>query len=92
MAEVLISNLERDGDATRYATGYAAPPGDAVDENLDLVRQGYVALTSEDIPGLALVGPDVVQHVPGSSGVKDGKVTDLLELHSDLAGDAAFLA
>jgi len=144
-------------DATRYAKG--GMPGPYVeDRHIELVRRGYEAFNSGDIPTLvSLFSIDVVQHVPGDGplagdykGIEavlgyygrlgdltdgtfkadlidahgDGqghvmalhqitatrngvtrvsrgsilftflatKVTDLLELHGDLAGDDAFLS
>ena len=150
--------IDHSPDAARYATGYTAPVTGEPDQNLDLVREGYAAFNTKDLPGLsALLSPNVVQHVPGASVVAgeyqgleavlgyygklaeltdgsfradlidvhgdsaghvnalhqitatrtgvtrvsrgsilftfvDGRATDLLELHGDLAGDDAFLS
>jgi ketosteroid isomerase-like protein/uncharacterized RmlC-like cupin family protein len=144
-------------DATRYAKGGTSGPV-VEDRHIELVRRGYEAFNTGDIPGLVtLFSTDVVQHVPGTGplagdykGIEavlgyygrlgdltdgtfradlidahaDGhghvmalhqitatrngvtrvsrgsilftflatKVTDLLELHADLAGDDAFLS
>jgi ketosteroid isomerase-like protein len=62
--------IDHSPDATRYATKYASSPGGAVDENLALVRRGYAAFNTRDIPTLlSILSPDVVQHVPGTSQV-----------------------
>jgi ketosteroid isomerase-like protein len=57
-------------DATRYATGPAAPAQQAEDRYLDLVRKGYAAFNSGDVATLkTLLAHDVTQHVPGNGPV-----------------------
>jgi ketosteroid isomerase-like protein len=144
-------------DATRYAKG-AAPTAYVEDRHVELVRRGYEAFNTRDIPTLvSLFSTDVIHHVPGdgptagdykgieavlgyyarlgeltgdtfradlidahadghghvmalhqTTATRNGvtrvsrgsilftflatKVTDMLELHADLAGDDAFLS
>jgi|GEM_PF-248160 len=60
--------IDHSPDATSYATGYAPQGGGTPDNNLELVRTGYAAFNSNDIPTLtSIMSADVVQHVPGNS-------------------------
>src|SRR3954453_4612565 len=157
LGDETVVMVDTSPEATRYAKGGTSGPY-VEDRHIELVRRGYEAFNSGDIPALIeLFSIDVVHHVPGDSplagdykGVEavlgyygrlgeltdgtfkadlvdahaDGhghvmavhqitatrngvtrvsrgsilftflstKVTDLLELHGDLAGDDAFLS
>jgi ketosteroid isomerase-like protein len=62
--------IDHSPDATHYATRYTSGATGVVDENLALVRRGYAAFNTNDIPTLiSILSPDVVQRVPGTSQV-----------------------